>query len=103
MHFQRLARACDDNQQRHVDPPPRTSYKERTTQRLYFRINKTTGILKAQSPHIAPPHRIRLPPNPRQPQANAERNTANIDHRNLRALPLDPSTDAPPADSAPTA
>ncbi len=72
------------------------------TKGLRFRSGlATAGTLQAESSHPPTAHRLGLPLHPRQPQADTERNTADIHARDLRALPPDAFANAVAADRAP--
>jgi uncharacterized Rmd1/YagE family protein len=78
--------------------------RKHAAKNLCFRVcSSTSRTLQAQGPHPAPPHRGRLPLDPREPQADPERNTADLDARDGRALPPDASAHAAAAERAPTA
>ena len=99
MRLQRLA--CGHSQQRYMH-----SCKG-TAKTLCFRgidfATTATGIPKAQGAHPAPAHRLRLALDPREPQAHPERNTADLDPRDLGAVPPDALAHAAAPERAPAA
>jgi hypothetical protein len=92
-----------------MSPPPENydSCNGTTTKRLRLPVvlnsSPTPRIPKAKSAHPAPPHRLRLPPNPREPQAHPEQNTPHLNRRHLRAVPPDPPAHAAAPERAPAA